>query len=124
MDMESRVKFWTEVAVPVSGTFAGKPGKISAHGLLLEDRRHMVRLCDRANSETFIAFLKACRKFGPFLIYADRAPYHQSRKVEKFLRGNPEIVVRYTPVGSPYVNPAEHMQLITGRSRVSYTCRS
>ena len=124
MGMESHVMFWTKIAVPASGTFAGKPGKMSAHGLLLEDKRCMVRLYDRANSETFIAFLKARRKFGPFLIYADRAPYHQSRKVEKFLRDNPENVVRYTPIGAPYVNPAEHMRPITSRSRVSYAYHS
>ena len=125
VDMESHVRFWTKIAVPVSGTFTGKPGKMSAHGLLLEDKRHMVRLYDRANSETFIAFLKeAHERFGPILMYADRASCHQSRKVEKFLRDNPEIVVRYTPVGAPYVNPAEHMWPITSRSRVSYAYHS
>ena len=87
--------------------------------------RHMVRLHDKANSETFIGLLREARgRFGPLLIYADRASYHQSRKVADFLSDNPEIVVRYTPVGSPYVNPAEHMWLITSKSPVSYKYHS
>ena len=120
-DDKSNALFWTEQGTPVSGTFTNDPQKVSAHGLLLEDTRHMVRLYDRANSDTFIDFLKeAHRRFGPLLIYEDRASYHQSRKVQEFLRDNPEIVLRYTPVGSPYVNPAEHMWLVKSRSSVSY----
>ena len=120
-DDKSNALFWTEKGTPVSGTFTNDPQKVSAHGLLLEDTRHMVRLYDRANSDTFIDFLKeAHRRFGPLLIYEDRASYHQSRKVQEFLRNNPEIVVRYTPVGSPYVNPAEYLWLVKSRSSVSY----
>ena len=125
MDMDSHVRFWSEVGTPVSATLTSEPGRVSAHGLLLEDMRHMVRLHDKANSETFIGLLREARgRFGPLLIYADRASYHQSRKVADFLRDNPEIVVRYTPVGSPYVNPAEHMWLITSKSPVSYRYHS
>lgn len=122
VNMDSSVRFWSKVGLPVSGTFSDQKGRVSIHTMILENKRHVTRQYGFANSDTFISHLKdAHRAHGPIVVYADRAKYHKSDKVKEFLRTHPEIVVRYLPVGASYINPAEHPWMILNKSSVSFS---
>lgn len=125
VNMDSSIRFWSPVGLPVSGTFSDLKGRVSIHTMIFEDKSHATRQYSVANSDTFISHLKdAHRVHGPILVYADRAKYHKSNKVKEFLRNHPEIVVRYLPVGASYINPAEHPWMILNKSPVSFSYHS
>jgi len=67
------------------------------------------RFYDRANSDSFIDFLKSLRKkYGKVLLFADNVAYHKSNKVKRYLGStNGDIVVIHFPSYTPELNPIE-----------------
>ena len=77
-------------------------------GALAHDGRHLFRQYDRFDQYCFLDYPKELRKkFGKILAYADRAPQHESRLMQKYLDGNHDVVLDWFPKGSPRFNAVE-----------------
>ena len=59
----------------------------------------------------FLDYLKQLnRKFGKILVYADRAPQHKSKLIQKYLDENSDnIMLHWFPKGSPQFNAVEEV---------------
>ena len=49
------------------------------------------------------------RKFGKILVYADRAPQHKSKLIQKYLDENSDVMLHWFPKGSPQFNAVEEV---------------
>ena len=77
-------------------------------GALAHDGRQLFRQYDRFDQCYFLDYLKELRKkFGKILVYADRAPQHKSKLIQKYLDGNHDVVLDWFPKGSPQFNAVE-----------------
>ncbi len=77
-------------------------------GALAHDGRQLFRQYDRFDQYCFLDYPKELRKkFGKILVYADRAPQHRSRLIQKYLDENHDVVLDWFPKGSPQFNAVE-----------------
>jgi transposase len=79
----------------------------------------LVTRSDRMNSDATIAHLEAILKAYPdqlILLFWDRAPWHTSAAVQAFLQRAWRIEVVPLPVGTPDLNPQEHVWKLVRRA--------
>ena len=113
-DANGDAVYWSEVGVPVKVPYVGDHDKFSALGITTEPDRHgRARRCHvaakKANTASFIDLLdKAFSAFGPLVVIVDRAGWHNSNELKKYLRSKKgKIIVILLPVGSSYMNAKE-----------------
>ncbi len=101
-----RAKRGTRPAILVNGNHQ----KTIILGALAHDGRQLFRQYDRFDQYCFLDYLKELRKkFGKILVYADRAPQHKSRRIQKYLDENHDVVLDWFPKGSPRFNAVEEV---------------
>ena len=113
-DANGDAVYWSDVGVPVKVPYVGDHDKVTALGITTEpDKDGRARRCHvtakSANTESFIDLLdKAFKAFGPLVVIVDRAGWHNSNELKKYLRGmNGRVIVILLPVGSAYMNAKE-----------------
>lgn len=82
--------------------------KFCSFGALGAGRFHY-RFYEKANSDSFIDFLKSLgKKYGKVLLLADNVAYHKSNKVKRFLKSTKRsAVIIHFPRYTPELNPIE-----------------
>ena len=106
-------KHWTFVGKRVAQLYTGSHKMAAPHCAYAEDGRRMTCFFARANSYTFIEFLKrVTAKFGKVAIIADQYSAHYSRVVREFKknrrdRPDRDIQMVRLPVGCLYLNVVE-----------------
>jgi transposase len=58
----------------------------------------------------------------PLVLFWDRATWHKGKRVQQFLEAHPRLEIVYFPVGTPELNPQEHVWKAT-RHAVSHNQR-
>ena len=113
-DANGDAVYWSDVGVPVKVPYVGDHDKIAALGITTEpDKNGRARRChvtsESADTESFIDLLaKAFKEIGPLVVIVDRAGWHSSKELKKYLRSmNGRIIVILLPVGSSYMNAKE-----------------
>ena len=107
-------KHWSLVGKRVMQLYTGSHKRTAPHCAFAEDGRRLTRFFARANSYTFIEFLRQITaKFGRVAVIADQYSAHFSYVVKEFIKKNrkdhPERdiqMVRF-PVGCPFLNVVE-----------------
>lgn len=88
----------------------GSHQKTIIFGALSHDGRQFFRQYKRFDQYCFLDYLKELnRKFGKVLIYADRAPQHKSKLIQKYLDKNSDVILDWFPKGSPQFNAVEEV---------------
>ena len=107
-------KHWTLVGKRVPQLRTGSHKRAAPHCGYAEDGRHLTCFFARANSYTFIEFLKRLTaKFGKVAVIADQYSAHYSYVVREFIKKNRrerpdrDIQMVRFPVGCPYLNVVE-----------------
>ena len=107
-------KHWSLVGKRVPQLRTGSHKRAAPHCGYAEDGRHLTCFFARANSYTFIEFLKRLTaKFGKVAVIADQYSAHYSYVVREFIKKNrrerPDRDVQMVrfPVGCPYLNVVE-----------------
>lgn len=88
----------------------GSHSKTFLFGAISLDGRQLFRQYNKMNGEIFIDFLKQMkRKFGQFLLFIDKAPWHRKHKgVIEYLKNNRHCIkFIWFPTASPEFNPVE-----------------
>ena len=87
----------------------GSHKKIFLFGAVAKDGSTLFRSYDSMTSKEFIAYLNALkRKYRKLVLFMDRAPWHTSDKVQKFLKKNRRWIKPVAfPACSPELNPVE-----------------
>lgn len=113
-DANGDAVYWSKISVPVKVPYIGDHDKFVALGTTTEpDKKGRAKRChvtaEKGNTESFIKLLtKAFKESGPCVVIADRAGWHDSTELKRFLRSmNGKIVVILLPVGSSYMNAKE-----------------
>ena len=113
-DANGDAVYWSDIGVPVKVPYVGDHDKFSALGITTEPDRHgRARRChvtaEKANTASFIDLLdNALKAFGPLVVIVDRAGWHNSNELKKYLRSKKgKIIVILLPVGSSYMNAKE-----------------
>ena len=113
-DANGDAVYWSDIGVPVKVPYVGDHDKFSALGITTEPDRHgRARRChvaaEKANTASFINLLdNALKAFGPLVVIVDRAGWHNSNELKKYLRSKKgKIIVILLPVGSSYMNAKE-----------------
>ena len=90
-------------------TVTGSHSKTVAFGVLSLDGKQLFRQYERFDSQSFVAYLEDVKKkFGKFIMFADRATQHRSGIVREYLQRNSDTTrIEYFPVGSPEFNAVE-----------------
>jgi transposase len=88
----------------------GSHRKIAVYGTCAENRMQCFRTYPEADSNGFLAYLKALiRKYPKMILFMDKATYHKKEaRVKRFLRKHRDVIkVRWFPSGFPEANPME-----------------
>ena len=93
-----------EITTPINYTRE----KFCSFGALGASRFHY-RFYDKANSDSFIDFLRSLeKKYGKVLLFADNVAYHKSGKVRRYLKSTKRsVVIIHFPRYTPELNPIE-----------------
>ncbi len=90
----------------------GNHQKTIVFGALTHDGRQLFRQYDEFNQYCFLDYLKELhKKFGKISVYADRAPQHKSRLIQKYLDESHDVVLDWFPKGSPRFNAVEEEEV-------------
>lgn len=88
----------------------GSHQKTIIFGALSSNGRQFFRQYDKFDQYCFLDYLKQLhRKFGKILVYADRAPQHKSKLIQKYLDDTPDVMLHWFPKGSPQFNAVEEV---------------
>ena len=87
----------------------GKHKKTCLFGAVSLDKRQIFRQSKKINQDSFLNFLKEIKKkFKKFVLYMDKAPWHNNKKIEKYLKKQKRCIrVIWFPKYSPELNPVE-----------------
>lgn len=104
---------WAPQGQPPEVRLDPRPERISFYGSLdLQTGQETVTRADTCNSAATIAHLQAILEaypVRPILLFWDRASWHRSHAVQHFLQRHGRIEIVEFPVGSPDLNPQEHV---------------
>ena len=104
LEKRCRVKKGTRPIILVNGSHQ----KTIIFGALSHDGRQLFRQYKKFDQYCFLDYIKLLhRKFGKILVYADRAPQHKSKLVQKYLDDNFDVLLHWFPKGSPQFNAVE-----------------
>lgn len=104
---------WGVIGTTPKVSVTGKRGRVNALSAVMADGSLRYRVTkDTITAETYTAFLKSLvtDRVAPLFLIVDRAPFHTSRVVRKFVcshRG--QLRLYYLPRHSPELNPDEHV---------------
>lgn len=107
-------KHWSLVGERIAHLYNGSHGRVALHCAYAEDGRRLMTTYTRADSYTFVDFLKEMTaKFGKVAVLVDNYSAHFSCLVRDFIKKNrrerPDRDIRLVrlPVGCPFLNVVE-----------------
>jgi len=108
-DYVVRRKKWISVGKRPIVTVIGSRKRTIVFGCLSLEGKQLFKQYDEFNSKTFVDYLKQIQKrFGKYIVFADRARPHCSKITRKFIAENKDTIrLEYFPVGSPEFNAVE-----------------
>lgn len=87
--------------------------KVNFYGTLdLHTGKEIVLSTTEMNAQTSIQHLQQILDIfpdRPIVLFWDRATWHKGQVVQSFVEAHPQLEVVYFPVGSPDLNPQEHV---------------
>ena len=104
-----RKKMWVKKGsrpiILVNGTHTKRQSYL-VHKVI--DGRELFRQYEKFDQYCFLDYLKELhRKFGKILVYADMAPQHKSKLIQKYFDDTPDVILHWFPKGSPQFNAIE-----------------
>ena len=101
-------KFWSPVGDRIEVERSGRRERVVVYGTIADDGTRLMRTYDRFNSANFVHYLKqAHKKWGKVLMVMDNAAQHKTKKVRRYLKKNPDVVLLYLPVARPELSAIE-----------------
>lgn len=108
-DGRMSTRFWTTIGKRILMPWAGGHHEFSMFCSMTMDGRVFLNHSKSANEDSFLEHLKQVySEVGRMVLVLDKASYHKSTKVRKFLR-NKKIVLIWYPTGHPYLDPVEEV---------------
>lgn len=108
-DAKMRAVWAVKGSKPVLLT-TGSHASVSWFGALAEDGTQLFRRYERANSDSFLDYVKRLsRKYPKMILFLDKATYHKKElRVKRFFRKHRKTIrLRWFPSGFPEANPLE-----------------
>lgn len=102
-------KVWVQKGIKPRRFVTGLHKRIHIFGYLSEDKNKMFVSDNKMNTKSFLKSLYKIRKrFGKIILIIDRAPWHRSKKVQRyFSKHRGELKIIWFPRGCPEMNPVE-----------------
>ena len=110
-DMLLTAKYWAKVGIRILMSWTGGHHKFSMFCSMTDKGRMFFHHCKTANTDSFLEHIKIVyAKVGKMVLIMDKASYHRSEDIQKFLREHrKDIIVIWYPTGHPYLNPVEEV---------------
>lgn len=102
-------RVWAKKGTTPRSRVTGSKHKTCVYGALAQDGRQLFRQYPRCNSGHLITYLShLMRKFGRLVLILDRAPWHRSKRTDRYLKDHARTIrVLWLPTGFPELNPIE-----------------
>ena len=76
---------------------------------MTQDGRQFFNHCQTVNTPSFLEHMdRVYREVGKMVLIPGKAPWHISKEAERFFAER-DIIVRWYPIGHPYLNPVEEV---------------